>query len=226
MFFCLGTPLGTPQTGWARLRRTAPHALTDGRVYPSVFSPQRPWLPAAFSGFSGSGCPGGAQRGDAVPKVSCCSKGTLATGCWRNRSGRTTLRLDQTSAGEPLEGLPDRLGELAVPCLVPDRPVLNRGGPDPGGDVELDVPAALPACGEDRVVPYWDRRPGRRLILLGWHLAGRDGGSGGGATHAHLPVPMRPRNGAATRHGAEALSSPEPPSWQRSGRKKHRAWHP
>ena len=62
MFFCLGTPLGTPQTGLARLRRTAPHAQISRRVYPSAFSPQRPSLPAVFSGFSGSVPPRGALR--------------------------------------------------------------------------------------------------------------------------------------------------------------------
>ena len=62
MFFCLGTPLGTPQTGLARLRRTTPHAQISRRVYPSAFSPQRPSLPAVFSGFSGSRYPEGAPE--------------------------------------------------------------------------------------------------------------------------------------------------------------------
>ncbi len=69
MFFCLGTPLGTPQTGLARLRRAAPHAQIVNRVYPSAFSPQRPSLPAVFSGFSGSRYPWGPQNGVGVPRV-------------------------------------------------------------------------------------------------------------------------------------------------------------
>jgi len=67
MFFCLGTPLGTPQTGLARLRRTPPHARFTGRVYPSAFSPQRPSLPAVFSGFSGPEAVREAQSDAAAP---------------------------------------------------------------------------------------------------------------------------------------------------------------
>ncbi len=80
MFFCLGTPLGTPQTGLARLRRTTPRAQITARVYPSAFSPQRPSLPAVFSGFSGSWYPQGAQECGGGARVSSCAKGTLATG--------------------------------------------------------------------------------------------------------------------------------------------------